>query len=515
LDNYSTIFAKGVYLIRHDSLDQGISLLSSGIILKNNIDHKDRLFDYVDIEFSQLLDVLSKHVLNNEEQTLGNQFIKETITNGKVLGENLSQNIDKYLRKYPKSVFANRLKTYIYCLGRAPQEFKKLTSKLDKLLAMDNSLVGINLLKGEILYFEGSFKEGVENFTRVVRLTPDYAFAYNYRALCYNNLGLPDSAIADLDRAIKLAPDYAIAYNNRANTKTLMGLKYEAIADYKKAIEINPNFEWPYYNISLIYKDLNKPDSALVYNQDALDLKPNNIEFYKDRGDIYYMMKDYGQAINNYTKCINMRPENILYYIKRGNAYYNSDNIEQAVQDFERAENGLNKPYILVSLGNCYQHEKEFGKAIAYYDTAIQLLPGNKYTYISKALCYNSMDKNIEAKDCLIKALKIDSTYANALGNLGWVYYCLDDFDECIYYSKKAVNYDEGAYYAMFNIALATLRQGKLEESKALYRNYINYSIEHNTKVSEGAIDDLRKLIKKNILTDQATFILNNIFGIK
>jgi len=293
-----------------------------------------------------------------------------------------------------------------------------------------------------------------------------------------------------------------------------MDLKREAIIDYKKAIEINPNFEWPYYNISLVYRDLNKQDSALIYNQNALDLTPDNIILYRDRGDIYYEMKDYGEAVNNYTKCINMQPA-AIYYVRRGNAYFYDNKAEQAIQDFKSALT-LNKDnaYVIDRLGDCYRQQKEYNKAIAYYDTTIVLNPRDKYAFVSKALCYNYLDKNIDARSCLINALNIDSTYASALGNLGWVCYCLGDFDKCIYYSQKAINYEEDAYYAMFNIALATLRKGKFEESKDLYRKYINSSNEHKADVSKGAIEDLQNLIRQNILTDQATYILKNFFDV-
>jgi tetratricopeptide (TPR) repeat protein len=513
--NYAAAFATALEYLKHDSLNQGISLLNSGMNLKNQADHKDRLYDYADLELTQIITLLNTQTLPLEEQTLGGQFVKEMITNGKIAEQNnLDKRIDKYLRKHTKSIFVNRLKIYIYCLGKDPREFRKLVTKLDKLLEIDSTLAGLNLLKGEIVYYEGFYNEGLRHFSRVIDVMPDYAFVYNYRALCYNNLNLFDAAIEDLDKAIDLYPDYDIAYNNRGNTKTNLDLKREAISDYKKAIEINPNFEWPYYNISLAYKNLNKLDSALIYNQDALDLTPNNVLLYRDRGDIYFSKNDYDDAINNYTKCINLQPT-AVYYARRGNAYYYSNKTEQAIQDFKSALYINNKfTYAVDRLGDCYRQQKEFITAIAYYDTTILLNPNDKYALVAKAMCYNDLDKNNDAKTWLIKALGIDSTYASALGNLGWVYYCLGNYDQCIYYSKKAINYERDAYYAMFNIALATLRQGKFEESKGLYKKYITYSNERKVTISKGAIEDLQKLIKQNILADQASYILKNIFEV-
>jgi tetratricopeptide (TPR) repeat protein len=112
----------------------------------------------------------------------------------------------------------------------------------------------------------------------------------------------------------------------------------------------------------------------------------------------------------------------------------------------------------------------------------------------------------------LLKALKIDNKNPSILGNLGWIFYCENEFKKCIRYSNMAIALDSNAYYAMFNIALATLRLGKFEESKNLYKNYFDLSNKHKIEVHQGAIDDLNNLIKKNIKADEANFIINNIF---
>ena len=57
-----------------------------------------------------------------------------------------------------------------------------------------------------------------------------------------------DEAIADLNKVIKLFPDFAYAYYNRANLRALSGDLPTAFEDYSKAIELNPHFAEAYYN---------------------------------------------------------------------------------------------------------------------------------------------------------------------------------------------------------------------------------------------------------------------------
>ncbi len=70
-----------------------------------------------------------------------------------------------------------------------------------------------------------------------------------------------DEATADLNKVIKLYPDFAYAYYNRANLSALSGDLPAAFEDYTKAIELNPHFAEAYYNrgiVQIFMKDTRK-----------------------------------------------------------------------------------------------------------------------------------------------------------------------------------------------------------------------------------------------------------------
>ena len=58
---------------------------------------------------------------------------------------------------------------------------------------------------------------------------------------------------SDLDNVIRLAPDFAYAYYNRGNVSSLLKDYRAALVDYDKVIELNPDFAEAYFNRGLTH----------------------------------------------------------------------------------------------------------------------------------------------------------------------------------------------------------------------------------------------------------------------
>jgi tetratricopeptide (TPR) repeat protein len=144
---------------------------------------------------------------------------------------------------------------------------------------------------------------------------------------------------------------------------------------------------------------------------------------------------------------------------------------------------------------------------------ALKLDPTYKSAWMSLDYCYDALGKHELAIEMCKKVLAIDSTYDSALGDLGWEYYCTGHFDDCVTYSYKCLKYNQKATYAMFNIALATLRKGDVDKARELYRHFLSLCKQNNYEITGGQLTDLRDLIKQNIQTKEATSIIENIFG--
>jgi len=506
-EDYTSLLSKGYLLINSGNFEDGVKYLCQGFKLKSEQEKSDRVEDFQTTEFIALLNIMNSHLLKAQELQLGYEFVKEATTNKYSTGET---NLNKYLAKNKKSVFTRRLK-FIYMVTRPSSGDAE--SYVDKLLELDSTIVSANIFKAKMLVYGGKLSESLSYFSRAIRYMPTYALAYYLRGLVYDDLQQEHSALADYSKAIELYPPFFDAYNNRGNVKLKLNLNREALSDYRKASEIKPDTDWPYLNMALVYRKLNMSDSALVYIQDALDINPRSVLAYNNKADIYLRQKDYGSAVAAFTKSINLEPTNKFAYIGRGDAYFFDHMDAQALQDFEKViQLDKKNAYALMRIGDCYYQQKEYTKAIGYYEESQKAYPDNIYLLVTKGLCYNQVGKNENAREDLLKAVALDSTNSPALGNLGWVYYCLGDFQKCILFSQKAIRHQDDAFYAMFNIALSTLRLGKYDESIALYKKYIDLSKSQNKENLDGAMTDLRDLIKQNILVKESKYILENLF---
>jgi tetratricopeptide (TPR) repeat protein len=66
---------------------------------------------------------------------------------------------------------------------------------------------------------EGSYDDyakQVDYYTKAIKLSPKWAYAYNNRGVAYYNLAMWEKAKADFSKAMELKPGYKLAQENRA-----------------------------------------------------------------------------------------------------------------------------------------------------------------------------------------------------------------------------------------------------------------------------------------------------------
>jgi len=132
----------------------------------------------------------------------------------------------------------------------------------------------------------GEYQLAIDNYTRAIRIDPDFTKAYIYRGFAYRSSGKCEDASFDFTRAIKIAPDDPYVhewYDYRGNAYGCLGNYEDAIADFTKAVRINPDFSGAYSNRGNTYSSLGNYEDAIADYTRAIRIDPY-AHYYKNRG---------------------------------------------------------------------------------------------------------------------------------------------------------------------------------------------------------------------------------------
>ena len=81
----------------------------------------------------------------------------------------------------------------------------------------------------------GDYEEAIDDYTKALKINPQFADAYFHRGILKGRLGDAKGAISDADKAIKINPQNAMAYASRGIAEETLGDLQRACADWRKA----------------------------------------------------------------------------------------------------------------------------------------------------------------------------------------------------------------------------------------------------------------------------------------
>ena len=87
----------------------------------------------------------------------------------------------------------------------------------------------------------------------MIEIDPLNSYAFYARGYIKETIGDSYAAISDYTKSIKLNPDFYNSYAGRAYSKGKIGDHKGSIKDYTKAIEIDPKEGYSFYNRGVIY----------------------------------------------------------------------------------------------------------------------------------------------------------------------------------------------------------------------------------------------------------------------
>lgn len=232
-------------------------------------------------------------------------------------------------------------------------------------ILLSTQLFSQNFEKGMNYYSSKNYKKAITELKRVVEVEPKNHLASYYLGMSFLLIEDVDNALDYFTKSIQTNSKYPDAFNSRGLAYGYAGQVEESLNDFDRAIILDPNFAEAYLNRATAHSGLG-----------------NN-----------------SQAISDFTDAIRLSPQNPSIYYQRGQLYQKQKNFEAAISDFKHSISiGLKRSDVFFELGNCYFISEQWRNAIDNYSEAIRLNPRNDKAINNRALSYDKIGKNAEAK---------------------------------------------------------------------------------------------------------------------
>ncbi len=171
----------------------------------------------------------------------------------------------------------------------------------------------------------GSFAAGIEYLDEAIRLDPDFAEAYGYRAYLYavslitedlstaeNPLSYADieaHARADAEHALALDPNAGSAYRALGNLHSFAFRWRESEAAFRRAVEVSPSDATNLANLAMFSSFIGAREQALTAAQRFAELNPGTAAGHVIRGRVYTYLKEPDNAVASLEEALQIAPE--------------------------------------------------------------------------------------------------------------------------------------------------------------------------------------------------------------
>lgn len=303
--------------------------------------------------------------------------------------------------------------------------------------------------------FPGQVK--LDSLTALLEKDPDNTDLLNERAKVFLEVNQTNYALADVGRALLLDSTVAKYYLTISDVYFRLNKPNKCKNALVKAVELQPDYTEPLYRLAQFELYLRNYQQSINYANDMLRIDSRDDRPFMVKGLNYKELGDTAKAIENYLEAITENPDNYDAYVELGILHY--------------------------SMGNPL--------AEGYLKSALEIRPEGIDALYALGMHYQSTDKLNEALETYTRIIDIDSTYAAAYFNMGYVQYqYLQLYEEALANFDKAVQANPKYYQAVYMRGLCFEARGDVARAKREY----GYALELNPNYKKAA-DGMQRVL--------------------
>lgn len=448
------------------------------------------------------------------ELDLGERNSEEELQAGMKLlrGGNYEQSIaafDGVLSQIPNCLEAHLQLAEAY---RYSRDYPKALKSLQEAHALAPGDAAILFDRGVIQGLLGNLDAAFADYSSALRIDPSHSLAYVRRAGVHLDKGRRELAFEDLSKALQFDPSSGIAYQTRGDLLVLEQRFDQAIADYTQVIRRTPCCVDSFLRRGDAYAMKGDHERAIADYSQALRLDPLLISGYTRRVTSYIHNAKYPLAVADADAAARLDPDNEEVHHLRGLAFRAMGDHRSALADFDRVLRIRRDPKHFYERGRTYELQNDPARALADYDTAIELDSSSPLYYRTRGTL-------------LIRQGRVDSAIADftaALGlgdEVGQVYVDRAEawiekgrFDNALADCDQALECDPRLVSAYLTRGKAHAQQGDyaraepdFAEAVALApRNATAYRMRAQASMSQGEYDRALRDLRRSLELDSA-----------
>jgi tetratricopeptide (TPR) repeat protein len=330
--------------------------------------------------------------------------------------------------------------------------------------------------RARIRVLDGDTKGALADLKVALSLNPDYVDAYKDRVSLLQKLGDESGAQADAKKAIELytqqiakEPENILLYLERATVRSDIFALSEAEADLKAAKQLsvlpqNHSLAKTMYPLKVItlanaywQRGFNRENAGYYkaaiadYNR-SIELAPDYALAYKQRASVRDKLKDTQGARADRSKALALYTQQITFFSNPKNKTRQTNGSTVWDNGFENTTTKLANAYS--GRGSIYTDLKDYQKALADYNKAIELEPNNarySFFYSGRGWLYQTLKQYDKAIADYSKGIELDPNMGMFYFDRGNVYSDLKQYDKAIADYTKTIKLepnDVSAYSA-------------------------------------------------------------------
>lgn len=282
-------------------------------------------------------------------------------------------------------------------------------------------------------------EQGITTISKLIKEQPNHAQALFQRGKMYLVANQEAKAKADFDKVIDVEQDKALANYLVGEFYAEAGKLDLAMEYVNTAIGADAKFA-PAYFVRSIVKQANQDATALADMNKVIELEPKYTQAYLARASMYLRANQPAQAEKDLNSAVSMVENKAQINYLVAQIYFGAQNMDKAIAHATSSINATASAPAYAMRANAYSSQKQYDKAVADLDKAIEMAPNAADLYMIRGVAQANLTKLDLALVDTNKAIELAPNLAMAYVNRGMINLGLNKQTDAKADFKKAIS---------------------------------------------------------------------------